>query len=339
EFRPDDIVRGDINLIYAYNHDDAPVILRQVWAGNADAMPTDLRERINQLEGLAVPNLITLNGMLIAESGAWVELNSPSGRRMSEILNTEGPQDPERVVGWIRSIGRALSTLHDHGLVYANLTPDAVWIDEEDSAILEPFDVCALEDRDDLGQFGPPEMKVHDSSRQLSPATDVYSLAAVTLAGITGIPLDPERVAAIDSQDITRAVREAVVDAPRDRTQSVERFVDQLGAGGESLLDGLHPAELDFKVLLAATLVLMGATTGLLLLLKNTPGSSGGPAGGGGTAAAKGQPTAGGETGGATANQNKGGDKDDSPESPAGEEAKTDPPGPVESDPRLTVKT
>jgi len=338
DFRPRDIVRDDVNLIYAHNSAGEAVILRQVWSGDADAMPTGLRERINQLDELRVPNLITLNGMLIAESGAWVELDSPTGRRMSEILNTEGPQPPERVVGWIRSVGRGLATLHDHGLVYAHLTPDAVWIDEEDNAILEPFDVCALENRGDLGQFGPPEMNIHDDNRSLSPATDVYSLAAVTLAGITGIPLDPERVAAIESEAITRAVRDAVVDAPRERTQSVDRFVDQLGTGGESLFEGLHPAAIDFKVLLAITAALMGVTTGILYLVKGTSSSQPAPDRSGGAAAAGDETPAESEAAPADdpASAEDDGAEPDNEQEPA---ATAEAPGPVASDSRLTVET
>ena len=266
-----DIDRGDINLIYAFNAADQPIILRQVWSGNADEMPAEMRQRINRIDHLSIPNLTTLNGMVISESGAWVEIDCPQGRRMSTILNDRGPQELDRVLTWIRSIGRALSSLHEAGLVYANLTPDAVWVDDEDNAVLEPFDMVCLEDRGDLGQFGPPEMKAQPDDRQLSPATDVYSLAAVTLAGLTGIPLHPERVAALDSEEVTRAVRDAVIDAPRERIQSVEAFIGQLDVDSYSLSDRFDPAELDFKVLLGATLALMAAVTGVLFYLRGMP--------------------------------------------------------------------
>jgi serine/threonine protein kinase len=343
QFGPGDIHRDGVTLIYATNEDGEQIILRQVWSGDADEMPANLRERINAIDKLSIEGLMTPRGMVITESGAWLELPRPEGRKVGDILREEGPQEPERVVGWIRSIADILGQIHEAGLVYANLTPETVWIDEEDEVVLESFDVSSLANRGDLGQFGPPEMSVHDEATQhvnLTPAADVYSLAALMLGGITGIPLDPQRVASIESDELTDAVRKAVVDGPRNRIQSVEEFVDQLGSiGGPSLFEGvipeeieLDPRELDFKVLLAITATLMLLTTGVLYIVKGTPGgrSRGGGGGGGGGAANNAAPTN-------DEAKKKGSPSKEAAAKNAAQSETSEPPGPVESDPRLTI--
>ncbi len=341
QFGPEDIHRGDVTLIYATNEDGDPAILRQVWSGDAEEMPAHLRERINAIDKLSIEGLMTPRGMVITESGAWLELPRPEGRKMGGLLREKGPQEPERVVGWVRSIADTLADIHESDLVYANLSPETIWLDEDDEPTLESFDICSLADRGDLGQFGPPEMSVHDAETQhmnLTPAADVYSLAAVMLGGITGVPLDPQRVANIESEEITDAVRKAVVDAPRKRIQSVEEFVDQFGSiGGPSLLEGvvpeeieldpreLDPRELDFKVLLAITATLMLLTTGLLYLLNGPPGGRSDGGGGGGRQANNAAPS------------DKPAEKKEAAVDNAPQSETSEPPGPVESDPRLTI--
>lgn len=245
-FDQSDVHRGAITRIHAENALGKSVILRQIWAGPAREMPSQMRQRINELDKIDIDHLCSMNGMVISQTGCWAEVERPQGERMTRIIERQGAQEEKRVLDWISQIGNALHTLHDeYELVYGNLTPDAVWIDEEGNATLEPFDMVCLEDRDDLGPYGPPELKVHPDSRTLSPATDVYCLAAVTLAGLTGVPLDPRKVGAIDSKRVTNAVRDAVIDAPRERTQTVRKFLDRLVGSDFSLSGFIDDLDLD----------------------------------------------------------------------------------------------
>lgn len=328
DFGEEDIDRGEIDLVYAYNATGKPVVLRQVWDGDADDMPAEMRQRINRLDELDAPNLLSLNGMLITETGAWLELNCPTGRRMSDILTSEGPQSPERVLSWIRSAGETLAAIHEHQLVYANLTPRAIWIEEngeEEKVLLEPFDLMRLEDRGDLGQFGPPEMDAGVDERRLSPATDVYSLAAVTLAGLTGIPLRPERVAGIESDRITDAVRDAVVDDPRERLDSVDEFLERLDSASSSSLANVE-FELNIRTAIVVMFVLTLIAFGALYFQRQMRSEQNASA-----PAPRGASTA---DESATSGDSSGGSSDDG-NSGTGGDPKVEAPGPLETDSRL----
>ncbi|MFB6264747.1 MAG: hypothetical protein ABEL76_14150 [Bradymonadaceae bacterium] len=256
QFDSQSIDQGDITLIYAQNSLGNDVILRQIWQGSGAGMPTDLRERVNQLDALEVPQLLDMSGMVITDTGCWVELERPSGTRLSDILQRQGAQSRERVVGWATQIAETLEQIHAADLVYANLTPDAVWIDGNDGVTLESFDLISLEDRGDLGRYGPPEMQAHPENRQLYPSTDVYSLAAVTLAGLTGVPVELNRLQALEDSGLQTPLQQALHDDPHERTQTARDFADQLSGGGSLFGDP------DIKVVGAAAFALLAAGAG-----------------------------------------------------------------------------
>ncbi len=228
EFGPDDIIRGEITIIRARNALGNPVILKQVWEGAAEQMSTPLRERIAELHELKHPNLMTMNGMFVTDSGMWVELDAPRGHRLSQILGEQGPVDPGQMLEWVDQIAAALQLIHSRQLAYAHLTADTVWIDEAGNAKLEPFDMLRLQDQGNLGDFGPPEMDAPPDQRQLSPATDVYSLAAVAAAAITGLPVRPESLENYEDQELIDRICNGLDQDPSRRPATVDAFIDQL---------------------------------------------------------------------------------------------------------------
>lgn len=349
QFEPADIERrGDINLIYAQNSMGTPVLLRQIWSGDGQEVPTEMRERINQLDQLDVPRLLSMNGMLITETGCWVELERPSGTRLSELLEREGPRDSDESRDWLHQIGETIEHIHDADLVYGDLTPSAVWIErdqtdereDETDIWLEPFDLLSLEDRGDLGPYGPSELKVHPDNRELSPATDVYSLAILSVALLTGTPPSPEKLAELEDDRIQWAIEEATVDSPHERTQTIGEFLEHLGHSGGLDLSNLAE-KLDFKVAVGLVMILGFGTIGVLYAMRG-----GGGGGGSGTSKGGGSPRAAAAGGDSSnkSNKDEGGSTDskkNGAEAKGGaEESEASPtlaPGPTQDDPRITV--
>ena len=298
QFAPGDIERGEINLIYATNSMGKAVLLRQIWSGDGQEIPTEMRERINQLDQLDLSGLLSMNGMLITETGCWVELERPPGTRLDEILEHEGPIEHDRAIDWIHQIGETIEKIHGADLVYGELTPSAIWVEREDEVrkdearedeeqgdevpddhiVLESFDLLSLENRDDLGPFGPSELKVHPDNRELSPATDVYSLAVLTLATLTGLPPEPSNAREIEDDNIQLALEEAFVDDPNERTRSIDTYLEQIGrSGGLVDIDPLQMAQnLDFKAAVGIVMLLGFGTIGVLSLMQGGGGGGGG---------------------------------------------------------------
>ncbi len=263
QFGPEAIQQGEVTLIFAQNPLGRQVVLRQVWAGDATQMPAEMRQRIAQIDALDHPRLVKLNGVVATQTGLWADLQRPEGYRLSAVLQQHGAQDPENVATWAGQIAEVLDLIHSAGLVYANLTPDAVWIQEDNSVVLEPFDLLSFERRGDLGEFGAPELKRPSQEQILSPATDVYSLAAVAAAALTGLPFHTEMLANMEDQKLAGKLRSAMSGDPGLRPQTAAEFAAGLSGGGFSL-GGLNLAELDIKIVAAIAILLLGGFAGYM---------------------------------------------------------------------------
>ncbi len=232
QFSADDIQRGDeITLINAKNALGTSVILKRIWEGRPEEMTTPLRERIAQLHELKHSNLTTMNGMFVSDSGMWVELQATRGDRLTTILQQGGPLDPEQAIAMLSPVADVLDLIHDNELAYANLTTDAIWVDGQGNVLIEPFDMLKLEDRGNLGAFGPPEMDGDPESRQLSPESDVYSLAAVLAAAITGLPLQPQNLSNFSDQKLIGKLQTALAQNPADRPATAKDLIKSLQGG------------------------------------------------------------------------------------------------------------
>lgn len=96
----------------------------------------------------------------------------------------------------VDEIAASLEYAHQNGLLHGNLTPDNVLIDEDghvhivgfgEAAILKALPSAEAQSMRRLAKFGPPEL---DRASKLSPATDQYSLALITLRLLTGLPAE-----------------------------------------------------------------------------------------------------------------------------------------------------
>lgn len=265
QFSPQSIQQGEVTLIFAQNPLGKQVVLRQVWAGDATQMPAEMRQRIARLDALGHPRLVKLNGVVATQTGLWADLAKPEGYRLSAVLQQHGPQDRDNVATWMEQVAEILDLIHGQGLLYGNLTPDAIWIQEDNSIVLEPFDLLSFENRGDLAPYGPPEMKRPPQDRQLSAATDIYSLAAVGAAALTGLPFNPDKLGGLEDEKLANKLRAAMSDNPGERPESAGALAESIGSGGFSL-DSLNfnPAEMDIKVVAVIAVLLLGGFAGYM---------------------------------------------------------------------------
>lgn len=284
QFGPESIQQGEFTLIFAQNQAGRPVVLKRIWEGDPNGMPMPVRQRIAALDQIRHPALVALNGMVAAPSGAWVELSRPPGYRLTDVINNNGPQDPAQVERWVTQVSEILTVIHGHAFVFANLTTDAVWIQDDGSVMLEPFDVLAYELRGNLGVFGPPELNFPPEQQQLSPATDVYSLAAVTVAALTGLPLNLATVETLPKNTKT-AVIAALNQDPAQRPADAVAYVATLqgkrraGSAGGNKMKILIPAVAVLgTVLLVAVYFLRPAPTLVVSDQTNNANGTAGPA-------------------------------------------------------------
>ena len=233
QFVSQDIHQGPITLIFARNALGRDVVLRRVWEGSLREMPKSLRTFASLYMELAKGvKLVAMEGLFVAQTGIWAELGRPQGMRLTQYLHSAGPQTMEQARMWGPQIAAILKHLHAHDLVYQNLSTGAVWIQEDQSVVLEPFGPLSFEERGDLGAFGPVEMRQATAQRVVGPGTDVYSFAAVMVAILTGLPLDLSRVDSLD-KPVATALRKALVQNPHQRLSKVGEAAQPFEGSGK----------------------------------------------------------------------------------------------------------
>ncbi len=304
EFSPEAIQRfGQYTLVFARNKaTGADIVLKRVWEGMPDQMPEWLRTRVNQLSQITHPKLAALNGLFASHSGAWVELERPPGMRLTHILMQRGALPSKEVGKIIHQVAQAIQAVHAYQILYSTLTLDAIWVDENGNAKIEPFDVVSFEERGDLGPFGAPEMSQPPEQRPVTPATDVYSLAMVAITGLKGQP-DPALAGQLKNKKLSAALTSALDPNPHTRPATFDQILSAMDGGDSGA--GIQPKQI--ALFAVAAVVILG--TALVFLL---PGEQ--------QARVIEDPNA------ALA-------------AAVSAEKKADPPGPVDEDPRVTVET
>ena len=259
QFGPESIQQFGANtLIFAVTPQGEDVVLKRVWDQSPDSFPDWLISRVQQLNQIKHKHLAEMNGLFTSSSGCWAELGRPKGVRLTHLLSN-GPKDPKVVKKWMKQVAEAITAVHKHSVLYSSLSPESIWIEEDTGAVtLEPFDVLAFEDRGNLGVFGAPELQMPVDQRPVTPATDVYSFAAVTLMCLTG-QVSPQSLESLQKMDkLKEALRAALSPDPNTRPTTFDPILKTLGSAGG----------FDTRLLVPIALVMMLMMIGVVVLKK-----------------------------------------------------------------------
>jgi serine/threonine protein kinase len=271
-FGPESIQQGEFTLIFANDYSGRPVVLKRIWEGDVNTMPMELRQRVAMLDQIKHPRLIGLTGMFASPSGAWVEVPRPGGYRLTDVLGGRGPQPPEQVTRWAQQIAEVLSFVHQFQFVYANLTTDAVWVQDDGNVLIEPFDILTFENRGNLGVFGPPELNFPPHQRQVYPATDVYSLAVLTVAMLTGLPVNLGAIAQLP-KPFSEICLKGIQQNPAERVPTPAEFGQALGGGGKTKGAKAGGAkQLDMKIVIGGVVAVGVLTIAVLAMMQGGGG-------------------------------------------------------------------
>ena len=256
---------GEITLLRAKNAQGAEVVVRQIWNHAPDLMPQALHEQVGVLGAIDSPALLKMHGMFTSHSGRWIEFEAPKGETLVQRVQRQGALPPEEVKWWLQDVAVALDAIHAQGLVYLNLTPDAIWLHEPTKQVyLEPFGLFALKDRGNLGPFGAQELHrtgTHDPSQ----GSDHYSLAMVILYALTG-QTDQAAVAKLEKAP-RAALTKALHPSPGKRAKSALNLIQtaKLMRAAEKI------NFLDKRILLPVTALVVAVTLGGTLLVDTSP--------------------------------------------------------------------
>ncbi|MFC9999734.1 protein kinase [Nocardia sp. NPDC127526] len=126
------------------------------------------------------------------EGRLFIDMRLVDGDSLRALLQHAGPGSPERTVRLLEQVASALDAAHADGLLHRDVKPDNILLTKEGFAYLVDFGIAQSTTDDTLtsagGAVGSYRYMAPErfSSRELTPAADVYALACVLFECLTG---------------------------------------------------------------------------------------------------------------------------------------------------------
>ena len=163
---------GGIALVYRAEHTAlsrqvAVKVLRESSAERADFRARFEREA-RALAALAHPNIVSIIDFGWAEGSPYLVMELLEGRSLADLRDDEGQLPPERAFAIIRQVLRALSYVHQQGILHRDLKPGNVFL----QALPDTTDHVKLLD------FGFVKLTDETSSEQLTREGTVFGTPA-----------------------------------------------------------------------------------------------------------------------------------------------------------------
>jgi serine/threonine protein kinase len=200
-------------------------------------------------------NIVTLYESGVFDGTEYLVLEYLPGGTLRDYLNKMSRQNRQvpaaDVMRLGRQIARAVSHIHQRGLIHRDIAPANVWLDERQVAHLGDFDSAIRIRASQDPQTMPPTTEAYASpeqvaGRHVNERSDLYSLGAVLYELATG--RRPERDAAtgiIPPPPVGRGVppalvaiiRQLLADRPDDRPASADNVLAALKSAESTYAD------------------------------------------------------------------------------------------------------
>ncbi|MFF5263299.1 serine/threonine-protein kinase [Actinomadura viridis] len=140
------------------------------------------------------PGIVTVHDRVMGEDGRpWIVMELIRGRSLEHLLTEQGALPGQRAAAIGLAMLEALAAAHAHGIVHRDVKPANVLL-EGDRIILTDFGIAAVEGDATLTRPGavlgtPSYMSPEQiAGRTVTPASDLWSLAATLYAAVEGRP-------------------------------------------------------------------------------------------------------------------------------------------------------
>ncbi len=146
-----------------------------------------LRSEAELLVSVRHPNLVQVFGWLASEDDPGLVLQYLPGGSLADRLRDEGPLDWQTAARYVADVAEGLVAVHARGIVHRDVKPaNILWDPDNDEAILTDLGVgIRLGEPYEAGGT-IPYMAPEAFEGRVSPALDVYGLAATLFTLITG---------------------------------------------------------------------------------------------------------------------------------------------------------
>ncbi len=178
---------------------------------------------------------------------AYMVMEYIDGVLLKDYLEKQGPMEPEAALGAIMPIMEAVKKIHSKGIIHRDVSPDNIFIANEESIKLFDFGAAQLNDTK-TGMAAEPVIKVgyspleqYRNANRQGFYTDVYAVGAILYQMLTGVaPIEsterefkdrlksPREAGVQISANVDRAIMEALAVRPELRFQGIQQFQDAL---------------------------------------------------------------------------------------------------------------
>ena len=220
-----------------------------------------LRKDGKHLAQLDHPNIVRVHAWLEAGGEYYLVMQYVAGGSLGARLKKEKVLSWQDAARYVADVGEALVEAHKRGVIHRDIKPDNIlWDEAKDEAMLTDFGVSARLAEQGSAAGTPVYMAPEAFDGHVSPALDVYSLAATLYRLVTGeLPFakapvpsllyqkqqglpDPDPNCACIPEALERIIRAGLAAKPDERP-SMADFVARLRAALNQLLaDALVPA-------------------------------------------------------------------------------------------------
>jgi eukaryotic-like serine/threonine-protein kinase len=224
------------------------------------AQDESIRERFTR-EALAAarlsgePNTVTIYDVGDHDDRPYIVMEYLSGGSLDDVLQSDGPQSPDRVLAWLEEAACALDAAHREGVVHRDVKPANLMLDGEGNVHVADFGIASSAGMASLTMTGTvlgtvgylsPEQAQGDRA---GPASDRYALGIVAWELLTGKrPFESESATAEAAAHVNAPIPavSAAGGLPRELDPVFERVLakdpgQRYGTAGE-FVDALRSA-------------------------------------------------------------------------------------------------
>jgi WD40 repeat protein/tRNA A-37 threonylcarbamoyl transferase component Bud32 len=253
-----EIGRGGMGVVFKARHVrlNRIVALKMIRGGalaNSDELQRFEKEAAAAAQ-LQHPNIVALYEVSAHNQQPFLSMEFIGGTSLAERLST-GPLSGRRAAEYLELTARAVHYAHTRGIVHRDLKPANVLLDENDQPKVTDFGLAKqMETDSDQTRTGailgtPSYMSPEQAagSKNITPASDVYSLGAILYELITGKPpfcgetplktlnlvaeqdpIPPRMLAPSVDRDLETICLKCLEKSPARRYESAESLADDL---------------------------------------------------------------------------------------------------------------
>src|SRR2546423_309841 len=169
------------------------------------------RREASAAAGLQHPHVVGVYDRGEYDGTYYIAMEYLEGRSLKQIVQEEGPLDPERAIDLVVQILRASRFAHQRGVIHRDIKPHNVIVDDEGRVKVTDFGIAraGASDMTETGsimgtaQYLSPEQA---QGHSVSAPSDLYSIGVVLYEMLTGrVPFDGESPVTIALKHVSEA--------------------------------------------------------------------------------------------------------------------------------------